>query len=592
MPNPQGADPSLSTGKKLQTWAAWLVAWVPALAMLLWLNQYVMPLPYHDDWEFVSQYQHWTQGSFDLKELFRPINGQPLAVPKMIFFAALKWNNGDLSILPYLSWVMSVGVGIGLWWLSRSWRKDLAGKGWYLVLLWNLGIFSPAQEGTWFWNCTFHTYIPGFCLVAGVVVMLGGLPVWARLVLGGLASTVATFSFGAGFVVPWLLMLLIIAGMFGPNRRYRWSHLAAWALLAAGLAYLALFGFPESGGGGGLGDQLAKQAGRPLLVGAYWLVLLGNTLADAAPFEPVTFGMMAAGALLLLGAMATVKLVRRGEWSQALPWLVLVAWAGGNAALIAIVRLNNLLDTALAPRYATHMHFFVAGAVGLMAVGYWAKGQFGRLGLPAGAAALLVIQLFAWGDGQQMMEAQYRRMQQDRAVLSFVKIIEPQPGLIWAPVTPSDTVNVAKFMSAHGLIRGLKFMESLDPAKYRQGPPLPEKWGSWKLVHEESGVLIATGTCGSSKHLDVLPDLVVLTIPDEAGAERIVHLTKPLLPEDFERRIAARRLHPEHYFGWSFELPPGTPASVKAYGFYGEKYHLRLIPRAQPAAVGAALSKQ
>ena len=43
---------------------------------------------------------------------------------------------------------------------------------------------------------------------------------------------------------------------------------------------------------------------------------------------------------------------------------------------------------------------------------------------------------------------------------------------------------------------------------------------------------------------------------------------------------------------WSFQLPPGTAESVKAYGFYGEKYHLRLIPKAQAAATGAALSKQ
>lgn len=592
MPNPQGADSSPSTSKKLQTWAAWLVTWIPALAMLVWLNQYVTPLPYHDDWEFVSQYQHWTEGSFDLKDLFRPINGQPLAVPKMIFFAALKWNNGDLSVLPYLSWAMSVGIAVGLWWLSRSWRKELAGNGGYLVCLWNLGIFSPAQEGTWFWNCTFHTYIPGFCLVAGVVVMLSGLPVWVRLALGGLASAVATFSFGAGFVVPWLLMLLILSQMFGSQRRYRLLHLGVWALLAAGLGYLALFGFPESGGGGGLGDQLARQAGRPLLVSSYWLVLLGSTLADATPFEPVTFGMVMGGSLLLLGAVAAVKLIRRGELSQAMPWLVFGAWAAGNAVLISIVRLNNLLDTALAPRYATHMHFFVAGAVGLMAAAFWVRGQFGRFGLPAGAAALIVVQAFAWGDGQQMMATQYRRMQQDRAVLSFVKILEPQPGLIWAPVAPSDTVNVAKFMSAHGLIRGLKFMDSLDPGSYRQGPPLPEKWGSWKLVRDESGIFTATGTCGSSKHMDVLPDLVVLTVPDATGAERIAHLTKPLLPEDFERRVAALRLHPDHYFGWSFQLPPGTPESVKAYVFYGEKYHLRLIPKAQAAATGAALSKQ
>ncbi|MEZ0385510.1 MAG: hypothetical protein ACAI34_00485, partial [Verrucomicrobium sp.] len=386
-------------------------------------------------------------------------------------------------------------------------------------------------------------------------------------------------SFGAGFVVPGLLMIPIAWQTWDRDRRSHPVFLGLWLVLTAALIYVALFSFPESVGSGGMTAQVSKQLARPGLSTAYGLVLLGNILADGSPFEPVNGAMGLAGVLVIAAAVSAYKLIRKeGLLTEVLPWGVLCIWAVCNAGLITIVRLNQTLDTALAPRYATHMQFFVTGVTGLLMLALWRSAPKVRAALPAVVAVLTLLQILAWADGAQMMQAQHRRMMQDRAVLSFVKIIDPPLGLIWSPGAPSETVAVARFMWEKGLVRGLKFMGCRDPPSFRQGRPLPDKWGSWRLLQESSGERVAMGTCGSSKHLNVLPDLIVLTTTTEAEGERVTYLTKPLLPDDFERRALARRYHSDHYFGWQYKLPPGTPPDVKAYAFYGDSYHLRLIP--------------
>lgn len=51
--------------------ASWTLAWLPAITALAWVCCYRMPVPFHDDWAFVMEYQRMVTTGFSWEELFR-----------------------------------------------------------------------------------------------------------------------------------------------------------------------------------------------------------------------------------------------------------------------------------------------------------------------------------------------------------------------------------------------------------------------------------------------------------------------------------------------------------------------------------------
>lgn len=92
----------------------WLVAWAPALVVLGYCASSASRLPYHDSWAYVEQYQDWVEGRASWLDVFRPHNGHPAAVGKLLYFAALHGLKGDVSVLPILSWGFSLLISLSV----------------------------------------------------------------------------------------------------------------------------------------------------------------------------------------------------------------------------------------------------------------------------------------------------------------------------------------------------------------------------------------------------------------------------------------------------------------------------------------------
>src|SRR3954469_8793429 len=60
----------------------WLLAFAPAILVLLYISPLRLHVPYHDSWAFVEQYQKWTEGHYGWREFFAPHNNHPSAPGK------------------------------------------------------------------------------------------------------------------------------------------------------------------------------------------------------------------------------------------------------------------------------------------------------------------------------------------------------------------------------------------------------------------------------------------------------------------------------------------------------------------------------
>jgi hypothetical protein len=67
----------------------WLLAFSPAIFVLIYIWPLRLHVPYHDSWAFVKQYQDWVEGNYGWREFFAPHNAHPSAPGKLIYFTVM-----------------------------------------------------------------------------------------------------------------------------------------------------------------------------------------------------------------------------------------------------------------------------------------------------------------------------------------------------------------------------------------------------------------------------------------------------------------------------------------------------------------------
>lgn len=575
----------------------WLVAWIPALVVLYGCASFAPRLPYHDSWAFVAQYQHWVEGRSEWQDLFRPHNGHPAAVGKLLYFAALHGLKGDVSVLPLLSWGLSVFMSFSVLLLTRPMWKGAGARGPVLMLLANLSIFTGAQGHTWIWDFVFQNFIPGACLTVGLALLrsAGDWRTWRWLVSLGL-SVVAANSFGSGFLVGFLLLPMVGVAMPAEMSNQRKVRvLVVWTVVMVVATWVAHFALHGVSADVVVEGDVNEATARPGMAALYVLVLLGHTLGQGSVLEAFEVSMVAGGVLLTVVSVLAFLLVwkarRRDAWRAALPWLICVAWAVGNAALICYLRMGSLFETALAPRYATFMLFMVLGVVFLVAAFCFHPDLRGVVRMPEGVLGFAVAVLLAghfsgWSAGYHSFLLYHQRIVSEIAATDFVRALPINPSIQWDS-TKHQLAGWLEFLRSQERLKGVKFVEDVRLSQWRQGSAIPDKFASFSSLHPlGGGRWLARGTCGLTKDRVNLADLILISATVPAGEERFIALTAPVLPEDFHQRMLLRRQFPEHYFAWEvvIDLPQRSQeegaeqVQLKAYAYDARTRRVRPMP--------------
>jgi hypothetical protein len=333
---------------------------------------------------------------------------------------------------------------------------------------------------------------------------------------------------------------------------------------------------------------------QPVLLGQFVLVLLGYLLGNGTTMEPGTLcAVLGLGLVsVLLACVFRVWQLRKepGVVQAAMPWLLITLFGLLNAGLISYGRLRASLIAAMAPRYVTFTLFFALGVLLLAAVvalhdkpSGWFRFAARRVGFVL-LGAFIALHFVNWNHGWQHMKWEHKRMQQDRALLSFAKVLPLDPEVMWQNLDHKDlTTRLALFLHEHDRLKSVRMVKGTAITDFRRGSPLPDKW-AWldtPVVHE--GVMDLHGACGVSKDMVSLPELVLITAQAEGAVEQVVSFATPRQPFDFYENEWLRRQHPGHYFGWDRELPvarfPKGKVTIRAYGYWVKGFTVRALDR-------------
>lgn len=561
----------------------WLAGFTPALALLFIMLPLRGRVPFLDSWRFVGQYHDWLEGQYTWADLLIRHCAHPSAVGKIIYFSVLHRLHGEVSLLPLLSWGFAVVIALCIGLLMRPLWSGQPARGAMLMFCANLAIFTTAQAEAWIWDFLFQNFIPGVCLTLGMLILHTGRLTPVRITSVAALSLVAAFSFGSGFLVGFLFSILIWDCLRNTTATRRWLYLGAWVAYAGVLAWVALFASHAEGkqGAGFLSPDRIEMRMQ------FLLALLGRLLGEGTAFEPENLAALMGGALVAVFLVCVAYLVRHRRdhelISNSLRWIACSLYGLGNALLICVGRMNKSLGPALADRYASLTLFFATGTLILAATVIWHADAAGRL--PASirktvspALTLYIgIQLINWQQGYQTMNIWHTRMEQERAMLAFSRILPPGPDWMRGRQTRPSVPALARALADGGKLPQVTMVSDNRLSAFELGQKVPPAWASFdQPVQLPDGRWKLSGKGGFSDKS--VADLVLITAESGDGAEQIIAFAAPLLADTFWERQSQRRLYPEHFLGWSrtisIEELPKRPLTFRAYVF---NYQRKLV---------------
>jgi len=428
-----------------------LLAFLPALVLMKWVSECAVNVPYWDDWERGGMLQKYQEGSLSVGDLNAPHIDHRMLFPRILMVVLNELSGGDLRWEMACSWVFAVAAAVGLCVLARA-TVFAKGMNWGVIFAMNLVVFSPMQWDNWLWGIQIAFMLPMTCLIWALVVVLKPWNWWKRWLVCAVLATVATHSFGHGFVVwPAVFGLVLLKGDLGLSSAQRVGFLVGWLGLGAGVIgnYLLVdfvnASHPSHSYGQAVGDvppgalHTETLAARLPVIFDYLCVLAGNAFGRLHLVDPLKITHRVGGVLLVGFGLLVLWMVRQGikrrpVWHLALPWLAVGFSALLGMTAVAVGRSSLIgLSRATSSRYSSISLYLAVALLFLLVLwfrhsrwwGIWAVERRSQVGLVA-VALFTGYSVPLWNYGGQMMGLCHDARLQGKAALQFIRFWDPK----------------------------------------------------------------------------------------------------------------------------------------------------------------------
>jgi hypothetical protein len=411
------------------------LAIMPACLILPLILKYGVDLPIWDQWDYVSFFHKFSQGTLTLGDLFAQQNEYRQFFPNLVF-VGLGWLTGwDLRYEMLVSFALACLVSFNIYRLGRLTLSGSPERRTAIYLLANLLIFSPIQYSNWLQGMQLIYFMPIACITTCLVIAYSNWSVHAKFTSCLCLSFISTFSSANG-VLCWLVVLPVLAWSRSRHelRAKRWLVLTWMGGLLLSLAlYLHDYQKPAHH------PALSEVVIHPLKASAYFMVLLGNALDVGGalflknPYETGHFiALVVTGLALAALFVWSVLQIRRNMRLayRAAGWLMLGAYSLGSALLVTVGRAGFGIEQALSDRYTTLILYLPLALVYLLPVILEARTtvEHRRAAKKSMLPRVLFIlflcsQLLAYAIGARQMIAHSAIHRQDKACVLFVNIV-------------------------------------------------------------------------------------------------------------------------------------------------------------------------
>lgn len=344
----------------MRRWCLFVLALLPGLYVTQLIARYGVNVPYADEFTlapfFVKAHDH----SLTVSDLFAQHNEHRYFFTNMLFIAIGFAAHGDVRAEMFFSVVLAALSSLNLWFLLRKTAPLSIEQRLFVLFLFNLFLFSPAQAENWTWGFQFVLLFCNYLATCGILAAFSSLALPRKVVICAALAVVANFSFGAGALL-WAVTFPL--ALLAPTRMSWKSRMAwafAWGTVALGAIALYFFEYVKPP----FHPTIAAST-NPLDYFFYVTTFLGAHLSRAAP--------ALVGSILLIlwctGVAYAFRFRRDSDLTRRmLPWFALGGYALLNALLAAAARIGFGINQALDSRYTSFSLYLSVATLGLCAI--------------------------------------------------------------------------------------------------------------------------------------------------------------------------------------------------------------------------------
>ncbi len=333
--------------------------------ILYFILKYGVDVPYNDQWEYVSFFDHLAKGNLTFNELFKLQGEYRQLFPNLIFVGLGSLTGWNVKYEMVVIFIMACLISWCIFYLATRTLSVDKWQRWLVFLLANIFIFSPCQYENWLFGVQIEYFIPILCLTTGMVIIYSDTRAIWKLIICIVLSTISTLSCVNGLIC-WFLLFPIY---YLANRDLAFfkksSVVYAW-IIAAFIAiaiYFVNYKKPVSH------PSTSLFLENPLGAIKYFFGVLGNPLRIVHKLDVI----IVVGAVLFTVFCLLVVYIIRYRRNKALVrnsivWIMLGLYSLGTSALVTVGRLGFGLFQSLTPRYTSFSLYLIVSIFFLAAI--------------------------------------------------------------------------------------------------------------------------------------------------------------------------------------------------------------------------------
>ncbi len=330
---------------------------LPPVILVLLLARYSVNVPFWDSWELVPIFEKINNGTVTFGDFFAQHNEHRILFPRLIMVGLANISHWNAL---YEIATNVVLAAVSFWFLYLIFKRTFTNQTRLIVgiLLVSIIFFSPIQFENWMWGWQIQWFLNVLGLIVAVwSLSVSKLPPIARLIIGAIAATIATYSLASGFFV-WLVCAPLL--FFSPQLKKLLPVWIALAIIVVGSHYIG-YHDPE------YHPSKFLFLHDPLGLLKYFLIYIARPIV-------VDFLESIPTAVLYIGAIAGAVgfFARKNLKKEAvilLPWVAIGMYGIFAGLSTAVSRLGLGLEQAYSNRYITLSSLLlIALVVGLLKV--------------------------------------------------------------------------------------------------------------------------------------------------------------------------------------------------------------------------------
>ena len=338
---------------------------LPPILTLSMIHQFAVNVPFWDEWDLVPFLVKIHNADLSFADFWAQHNEHRLASVKLLILPLAILTHYNVIAQSFLGFGLNVLSLLFLWKVLKiTFREGDAVLILPLTAVMSCLLFSAAQHQNWLFGlASLQWYLSNLCASWALWALARYPGKRFGLLIGLLCTVISMLSLASGIAIWGICLVDILAYHIFSEQKLQWRYVVLWFVAATVLIAAYFNGFRTTSENPHFFFFLTQ----PVELGLFILIYLGSPFTLGSSYQ-LSAVMGLYGIIVLVLAGYRIFRYSSNMIGDAIPWLLLIAYALFVAVLTAIGRVHSGIVAATTNRYVSASMLFWVGIIVILAI--------------------------------------------------------------------------------------------------------------------------------------------------------------------------------------------------------------------------------